>query len=143
MVERATIPAYPAASLALCACVSTPASAAPSISPLVLLGVVILLAGLDLAGSILAKEWAGASRPWAFAAGLAMFAALFTVYAVGLRYAEMSTVTFGWIVVLQVGVLLVERFRYGVDLPNGKWVAIAAIVALQGYLVLAPTDAGA
>jgi hypothetical protein len=66
--------------------------------------------------------------------------ALFVVYAVGLRYAEMSTVTFGWIVVLQVGVLAVERFRYDVALPPGKWVAIAAIIALQAYLVLAPSD---
>ena len=141
MVGRGTNPAYPRGLLALCACMSTSAPAAPSISPLVFLGVVFLLAGLDLAGSVLAKEWAGASRPWAFAGGLAMFAALFTVYAVGLRYAEMSTVTFGWIVVLQVGVLLVERFRYGVELPSGKWLAIGAIIVLQGYLVLAPADA--
>jgi hypothetical protein len=115
-------------------------SAAPTISPMGFAGVVILLAGLDLAGSVLAKEWAGDSHPLAFAAGVGTFVALFTVYAIGLRYAEMSTVTFGWIVVLQVGVLMVERFRYQVDLPTGKWVAIAAIIALQGYLVLAPTD---
>jgi hypothetical protein len=103
-------------------------------------GVVILLAGLDLAGSVLAKEWAGDAHPLAFAGGLLTFVALFTVYAIGLRYAEMSTVTFGWIVVLQVGVLLVERLRYQVELPTGKWFAMGAIIALQGYLVLAPTD---
>lgn len=120
---------------------SAPVAAAPTISPLTFAGVVLLLAGLDLIGSMLAKEWAGASRPWAFIAGLVAFVALFTVYAVGLRYAEMSSVTFGWIVVLQVGVLLLERFRYQVELPTGKWIAIGAILALQGYLVLAPSEA--
>ena len=114
-------------------------SGAASISPWVILAVVLLLAGLDLAGSVLAKEWAGASRPWAFAAGAGVFLVLFAVYAVGLRYAEMSTVTFGWIVVLQVGVLVVERLRYGVNLPTGKWLAIVLIVVLQAYLVLAPS----
>ena len=34
-----------------------------------------------------------------------------------------------------------ERVRYEVDLPPGKWVAIAAILVLQGYLVLAPNGA--
>jgi hypothetical protein len=110
-----------------------------SISPATFLVVVVLLAGLDLAGSVLAKEWAGTAAAWAFAAGAAVFLALFAVYAVGLKYAEMSSVTFGWIVVLQVGVLLVERLRYGVELPTGKWLAIVAIVLLQAYLVLGPT----
>jgi hypothetical protein len=104
--------------------------------------VVVLLAGLDLVGSVLAKEWAGdgSSRHWFFAAGAAVFLVLFVVYAIGLKYAEMSTVTFGWIVVLQVGVLLVERLRYGVSLPTGKWMAIVLIIVLQAYLVLAPTS---
>ena len=61
-------------------------------------------------------------------------------YAIGLRFAEMSTVTFGWIVGLQVAVLFLERVRYGVSLPTGKWIAIVAILGLQAYLVLAPND---
>ena len=36
------------------------------------------------------------------------------------------------------GLLLVERIRYEVVLPNGKLAAIVAILALQAYLVLAP-----
>jgi hypothetical protein len=60
------------------------------------------------------------------------------VYAVSLRVAELSTVTFGWIVTLQVGLLLLERIRYAVELPNGKWAAIVAILVLQAYLILAP-----
>jgi hypothetical protein len=60
------------------------------------------------------------------------------VYAVSLKVAELSTVTFGWIVTLQVGLLLLERIRYAVELPNGKRAAIVAILVLQAYLILAP-----
>jgi hypothetical protein len=63
---------------------------------------------------------------------------LFAVYAASLHVAELSTVTFGWIVSLQIGLLLVERFRYAVAIPQGKWVAIVLILLLQAYLVLAP-----
>jgi hypothetical protein len=58
-----------------------------------------------------------------------------------LRIAEMSTVTFGWIVGLQVAILVIEKLRYGTDLPTGKWVAIVGILCLQAYLVLSPTSA--
>lgn len=57
--------------------------------------------------------------------------------------AELSTVTFGWVVLLQVGILILERVRYDVELPPGKWVAIAAILVLQAYLIMAPNGAGA
>ena len=33
---------------------------------------------------------------------------------------------------------LLERIRYAVVLPNGKWAAIVAILVLQAYLILAP-----
>lgn len=110
----------------------------PTASPAAIIGLIVVLAGLDLAGAYLAKEWAGARSIWLFVTGVASFGLLFAVYAIGLRYAELSTVTFGWIVGLQVSVLLLERFRYGVHLAPEKWVAIVAIVALQAYLVLAP-----
>jgi hypothetical protein len=84
------------------------------------------------------KEWATERNHWLFAAGLVAFGALFAVYAVSLKLAELSTVTFGWIITLQVGLLLLERIRYAVVLPNGKWAAIVAILVLQAYLILAP-----
>jgi hypothetical protein len=116
--------------------------ATPSqISPVTLVVIMLLLAALDLVGAIVAKEWTLGRSSWFFVAGTASFVVLFAVYAVGLRYAELSTVTFGWIVGLQVAVLVVERVRYEVELPPGKWVAIAAILLLQGYLVLAPNGA--
>lgn len=108
------------------------------VSPVTLVAIMLALAGLDLVGAIVAKEWTLGRSSWFFVAGAASFVVLFGVYAVGLRYAELSTVTFGWIVGLQVAVLIVERVRYEVDLPPGKWIAIAAILVLQGYLVLAP-----
>ena len=39
---------------------------------------------------------------------------------------------------LQVGLVLVDRWRYGVELPTGKWVAIGIVLVAQAYLVLAP-----
>ena len=107
-------------------------------SPLGLFAAMVMLAGLDFFGAVLAKEWAERHNHWLFAAGLLIFGVLFAVYALSLQVAELSTVTFGWIVSLQVGLLLFERIRYAVALPQGKWLAIAVILLLQAYLVLAP-----
>lgn len=101
-------------------------------------GAMVALAGLDFVGAIFAKEWSEHGHATYFFAGLLSFGLLFGVYAASLKVAELSTVTFGWVVLLQVGILLLERMRYGVDLPPGKWVAIAAILVLQAYLILAP-----
>jgi hypothetical protein len=102
-------------------------------SPLLLVGAMVMLAALDLLGAVLAKEWAEGGNQ-----RLVAFGALIAVYAVSLKMAELSTVTFGWIVTLQVGLLLLERIRYAVELPNGKWAAIVAILVLRAYLILAP-----
>jgi hypothetical protein len=102
------------------------------------LGAMLALAGLDFVGAVFAKEWAEGRHLGWFLAGLLAFGVLFAVYAASLRVAELSVVTFGWIVFLQVGLLLYERFRYGIELPPAKWAAIAAILALQAYLILAP-----
>jgi hypothetical protein len=107
-------------------------------SPLLLVGAMVVLAALDFVGAVLAKEWAEERNHWLFAGGLAAFGVLFAVYALSLKLAELSTVTFGWIVTLQVGLLLLERVRYAVVLPSGKWAAIVAILVLQAYLILAP-----
>ena len=49
--------------------------------------------------------------------------------------------TMGWIVVLQVGLLLIDRFHFGVHLDTGKRVAVVVILVAQGYLLLGPTGA--
>jgi multidrug transporter EmrE-like cation transporter len=101
-------------------------------------GAMIGLAALDFVGAVFAKEWADNRQPLWFVAGLIAFGLLFVLYAGSLRFAELSTVTLGWIVFLQVGILLYERLRFAVDLSPDKWFTIAAILVLQVYLVLAP-----
>ena len=101
-------------------------------------GAMLTLAGLDMLGAVLAKEWALRHQPLWFVAGLAAFGLLFAVYAASLHVAELSVVTMGWIVILQVGLLLIDSLRYGVIFPPGKWIAIGVILVLQGYLVLGP-----
>lgn len=106
--------------------------------PLITGGAIVVLAGLDLLGAVLAKEWADRHHAAWFLAGFATFGVLFAIYAASLRVAELTVVTFGWIIVLQVGLLLIERFRYGVTLSPAKWLAIGLIIALEAFLILAP-----
>jgi hypothetical protein len=107
--------------------------------PVVATVAMVCLAGLDLAGAVLAKEWAQNGSVRARVLGAGTFLVLFWVYASSLRYAELALVTMGWVVMLQVGLVLVDRWRYGVELPTGKWVAIAVVLVAQAYLVLAPS----
>ncbi|MEP7332443.1 MAG: hypothetical protein ABI692_10170 [Terracoccus sp.] len=106
--------------------------------PVVATIAMVCLAGLDLAGAVLAKEWADHGSVRGLVLGAATFLVLFWVYASSLRYAELALVTMGWVVLLQVGLVLIDRWRYGVELPAGKWVAIGVVLIAQAYLVLAP-----
>ena len=101
-----------------------------------------VLALLDFIGAVFAKEWADTRQPWWFVAGLVTFIGLFAFYATSLKTAELSIVTIGWVVLLQVGLLMYERVRYGAQLPPLKWIAIILILALQTYLVLVPNETG-
>jgi hypothetical protein len=99
----------------------------------------VLLAALDLGGSFAAKEAVDRRSVGLALTGAALFLAVFWVYISSLEVAELSAVTFGWIVILQVGVVLLDRFRYGVLMAPGAWLAIAVLLAAQAYLVLAPS----
>ncbi len=99
------------------------------------------LAGLDIAGAIAAKEWSVNGSNAAAAIGVTSFVLLFWVYASALQYAELAVVTMGWIVLLQVGLLVIDSVRYGVQHSTGQWVAVVVIMAAQGYLVLSPSPA--
>jgi hypothetical protein len=96
------------------------------------------LAGLDLVGAFAAKEWAEKQNTTALGLGALSFLVLFWVYASSLQYAELAVVTMGWIVLLQIGILVIDRIHFDTTLPTGKLVAVVIILAAQGYLVLAP-----
>jgi hypothetical protein len=105
----------------------------------IVLGLTVALASLDIVESILAMEWSIRRSPWLLIAGLTASIGLFVIFVAAIRFTEMSTVTLGWIVLMQAGLMTAERVRYGVDHPPGKWVAVAVMVLLQGYLVVTPS----
>lgn len=110
--------------------------------PVLLLLAAALLAALDMAGAVAAKRWATSGSTLWFLGGVALFAVLFWTYGSALQYAELSIVTMGWIVMLQVGLLVLDRVQNAVVLSSGQWLAVVGILALQGYLVLGPTGGG-
>jgi hypothetical protein len=110
-------------------------------TPLVATAAMLLLAVVDLASAWATKEAVvRRSVPWTLA-GIALFVLLFYVYASSLQYAELTLVTLGWVVLLQVGVIMLDRFRYGQVLSADKWVAVGLILLAQAYLLLSPSGA--
>ena len=101
------------------------------------------LAGLDLFGAFAAKEWVEKQNGAALGVGALSFLMLFWVYASSLQYAELAVVTMGWIVLLQVGILVIDRIAFDSSLPAGKLAAVVVILAAQGYLLLAPSGSTA
>lgn len=120
---------------------AVPLARAPESWPFVAVaGVSMLtLAALDFVGAIAAKQWSTTASPRWLALGAVSFLLLFYVYASSLRYAALAMVTMGWIVLLQVGVLVLDHVRYGATLAPSKWVAVVLILVLQTYLVIGPT----
>jgi hypothetical protein len=110
--------------------------------PVVAVVAMVLLAVLDLAGAMAAKEAVERRSVVLALAGAGIFVLVFWVYLSSLEVAELSAVTFGWIVILQVGVVLLDRFRYGVMPAPGAWLAIAILLAAQAYLILGTGPAG-
>lgn len=108
---------------------------------LTIVGLTVVLASLDVVESVLAKEWSIRRSPWLLIAGLTASVLLFVVFVVAIRFTEMSTVTIGWVVMMQVGLMVTESVRYGVSHPTDRWVAMGAIICLLGYLVVAPSTA--
>ncbi len=104
---------------------------------------IIVLAGVDIAGGIVAKSWALGRSPWMFAVGIALFALLFWVYGISLRHGELSTITIGWVVLVTLADMGLDRFHYGVHFPTSKWIAALGAVALLAYLLVgtdSPTE---
>ena len=95
----------------------------------------VALGALDLAGAWLARSWSEHRSMIAMVGGVMVFGLLFVVYGKSLDYAELSTVTIGWIVFLQVGVVLLDRL-HGVVIPPSRLAAIGLILALQAYVTV-------
>jgi hypothetical protein len=98
-----------------------------------------VLAAVDLLGAVVAKEAVLRRSVPLGAFGVLLFVLLFWIYASSLRYADLAPVTFGWIVLLQVGVVLIDRFKYDTPMSRGQWAAVVVLLAAQGYLLLAPS----
>src|SRR6187431_3332930 len=101
------------------------------------------LAALDLLGAVAAKEWADKQNLVALGLGALSFLVLFWVYSSSLQYAELAVVTMGWIVLLQVGILVVDRLHFDHSVPTGKLAAVVVILAAQGDLLPAPSGTSA
>jgi hypothetical protein len=99
-----------------------------------LVGLTVGLATLDLAAAVIAKEWSIRRSPWLLVAGVVASILLFVVFVMAVGHTQMSSVTIGWIVMLQVGLMVTESVRYGVNHSIDRWVAMGAIVCLLGYL---------
>lgn len=99
------------------------------------LAAVVGLAGLDLAAAMLAKEYSLRPRVLLMAAGLVTSAALFVVYVKSLSYGDLWVVTFGWIAFLQVGVVVIDRMRFGTSLSIRNVVLISVLVVAQVLLM--------
>lgn len=102
----------------------------------------VALAALDLLGAYAAKEFHLTERIGWAVLGVGCFGVIFVVYSASLAYAELAVVTMGWIVLLQVGLVIMDRLKFGVNLPPDALVALAVILVAQGYLVLRTSGTG-
>jgi hypothetical protein len=103
-----------------------------------LLGVVLLLASLDLIGSVLLKEAMLRRSPVLAIAGAGVFVFLAMTLALALEVAELSLVSLGWIVLLQVAVMVVDATRYGYTPGRVQLVAICVAMLALVVAVVAP-----
>jgi hypothetical protein len=99
-------------------------------------GAIIALAGLDLLGAFFAAEWATHRSIVPLVAGLGTFLALFLVYGASLRVADLVVVTFGWVVILQAGVVLLAVLRYGTHYSLDVWGVLIVLLGAQTYLIV-------
>jgi hypothetical protein len=96
----------------------------------------VALAALDLVGAILARHWATHRSAVALAGGVVVFATLFVVYGKSLDYAHLTTVTLGWLVLLQTGVIVLDRVQGGGELAWSRVLVMLVVVGLQGWLTV-------
>lgn len=107
--------------------------------PLVAGIALLLLTVLDLTGSAVAKEAVERRSLPLAVAGAGLFLMMFWVYASSLAVADLVVVSVGWCVLVVVGVLALNRIRYGVHLSPLQYAAVAlALIALTVLQVSPP-----
>ncbi len=98
-----------------------------------------LLAALDLVTALLAQGSAHAGTPTArnvyFLVGVAAEVVLFTIYCRSLNVADLLPVTFGWIAILQIGLLIWGSVSDHARVTPLQWLAGVIIIVLEGYLL--------
>ncbi len=104
-----------------------------SIVPVI--AVMVALAGLDLIGAMFARSWADHRSIVSMIGGIIVFGLLFVVYGKSLDFVDLSTVTIGWVVLLQVGVMVLDRLD-GVVISMPRLGAMGLILILQAYLTV-------
>ena len=104
-----------------------------SIIPVV--AAIAALGGLDIIGAAFARSWSEHRSNASLIGGILVFGLLFVVYGKSLSYATLTTVTIGWVVTLQVGVVVLDRLHGGEIAPT-RMGAIALILILQAYLTI-------
>jgi hypothetical protein len=109
-------------------------------APAVATTALVLLTVLDLAGTVAAKEAIERRSAPIAVAGALIWVLMFWVFASTLRVTGLVVVTVGWCVLVQVSVLLMDRFHYGVTMSPGKYVAVVLAVAAQVYLLAGPSE---
>ena len=116
-----------------------PASVVRSVSsprhPSATFAAMATLAGLDIVGAALARHWADHRSTVALVGGMCVFALVFVVYGKSLDFVQLTTLTVGWMALLQAGIVLLDRFQ-GHTVAGRKLTAVAAIVLLEVYLVV-------
>jgi hypothetical protein len=99
---------------------------------------VVLLAGIDIVSGVVAKGWAGTHSRWLLIGGCALYLIMFWIYGVTLRFGELSTVTIGWVVLVTVTNMALDRFVYQLHFSTSRWLAAGAAVVLLTYLFASP-----
>jgi hypothetical protein len=95
---------------------------------------IVLLGVIDIVSGVVAKGWAGSNSRWLLVGGCAMYVVMFWLHGLSLRVGQLSTITIGWVVMVTVANMTLDRFVYRVQFPIGKWLAAAAAVLLLVYL---------
>lgn len=106
-----------------------------------LLGAMLLLATLDATAALFLKEAVQHRNPLFAVYGIVLMVAVAGVLMWTLELAELTIVSLGWIILFQVAVMVIDRYRY--DVVPGRVQLIAIIVAVIALAVaaLAPNAA--